>query len=104
MEMKYVFIGVVLILYTIVVYLFSRLGKTREIGPRRLFLISFFLTPIMGLAFLLSSNERKMFTYHEQNYKCDKCGYTFSEPYDFCPFCEKEGRKHKLKPVNKIMT
>ena len=104
MEERHVFIGVVLILYTIVVYWFSRFGKNREIGPRRLFLISFFLTPIMGLAFYFSSNERKLNTYTEENYKCDKCGYTFSENYDYCPFCEKEGRRYKLKPVNKLMT
>ena len=102
--MKHVFLGVVIILYTIVVYLFSRLGKNREIGPRRLFLISFFLTPVMGLAFYFSSQERKMYTYTEKNYKCEKCGYTFSEYYDFCPFCEKEGHRHKLKPVSKLMT
>jgi hypothetical protein len=104
MEEKHVLLGVILILYTIIVYWFSRFGKNREIGPRRLFLISFFLTPIMGLAFYFSSNERKLNPYTEQNYKCDNCGYTFAEEYDYCPFCEKEGRKHKLKPVNKLMT
>lgn len=104
MEQKHVIVLIALVLYTIVVYLFSRLGKTREIGSRRLFIISFFLTPIMGLAFYLSSAERKLNTYTEENYKCERCGYAFSEHYHNCPFCEKEGYKQRLKPVNKLMT
>jgi len=95
---------IALVLYTLVVYLFSRLGKTREIGQRRLFIISFFLTPIMGLAFYLSSIERKLNTYTEESYKCKRCGYVFSEDYHHCPFCEKDEQKVKLIRVNKLMT
>jgi hypothetical protein len=104
MESKYIFLIIALILYTVVVYLFSRLGKTREIGPRRLFLLSFFLTPIMGLAFYLSSQHRKITPYHEPSYKCDRCGYVFSELEPQCPFCLKEGHHEVLNPVTKIMT
>lgn len=104
MEEKHVFLLIAVILYIIVVYLFSRLGKNREIGTRRLFLVSLFLTPVLGLAFLVSSHERKMNPYTEVTYKCDKCRYVFSEPFEYCPFCEKEGYKQKLKPVNKFMT
>ena len=104
MEQKHVILIIALVLYTIIVYLFSRLGKTREIGSRRLFVISFFLTPIMGLAFYLSSVERKLNTYTEASYKCERCGYVFSEKYRYCPFCEKDEIKVKLVRVDKIMT
>lgn len=104
MEEKHVVLIVVLVLYTLIVYLFSRLGKSKEIGARRLFVISFFLTPIMGLAFYLSSSKRKLNTYTEASYKCSHCGYVFSEKYNHCPFCEKEDRKIKLVRVNKLMT
>ncbi len=104
MEQKHVIVLIALVLYTLVVYLFSRLGKTREIGQRRLFIISFFLTPIMGLAFYLSSIERKLNTYTEESYKCKRCGYVFSEDYHHCPFCEKDEQKVKLIRVNKLMT
>jgi|WetSurMetagenome_2_1015567.scaffolds.fasta_scaffold138766_2 hypothetical protein len=104
MESKYVFLIVAIILYTVVVYLFSRLGKGREIGPRRLFWLSLFLTPIMGLAFYLSSQHRKIIPYNEPSYKCDRCGYVFSELQAECPFCEKEGHHEKLNLVSKIMT
>lgn len=104
MEEKHIFLIVAVVFYIIVVYLFSRLGRNREIGTRMLFLVSLFLTPILGLAFLLSSQERKMNPYTEVTYKCENCKYVFSEPLEYCPFCEKEGYKHKLKPVNKFMT
>jgi uncharacterized paraquat-inducible protein A len=104
MEEKYIFLTVAIILYTIVVYLFSRLGHKREIGFSRLFLISFFLTPLMGLAFYLSSQELKINLYTELSYKCSRCGYVFSEDYGHCPFCKKEGHLERLTEVNKLMT
>lgn len=80
------------------------MGKQREIGQRRLFWVSLFLTPILGLGFLLASQERKMKIYKEESYKCERCGYIFSDAHTYCPLCEEEGIKRELKPVNKIMT
>lgn len=99
-----VFIGLILAGYVIIAFLFSLLGNLREIGRRRLFLISLFLTPLIGLAFLLSSQERKINAYTERSYKCERCGYIFAENYPCCPFCEKEGHHEELKPVLKFMT
>ncbi|MBC8487212.1 MAG: hypothetical protein H8D45_14380 [Bacteroidetes bacterium] len=104
MEEKHYFLICAIILYVVVVYLFSRLGKSREIGPRRLFWLSLFLTPIIGIAFYLSSQELKMIHYTERKFKCERCGYVFSEDYPNCPFCEKEGVNQELKPVDQIMT
>jgi len=104
MEEKHVILIIAVVLYTLVVYMFSRLGKTKEIGQKRLFILSFFLTPVMGLAFYLSSSHRKMNTYHEASYKCEECGYVFSEHYDNCPFCEKDEKQIKLVKVKKLMT
>jgi hypothetical protein len=104
MEEKHVILIGALVLYTLIVFLFARLGRRREIGFRRLFLISFFLTPIMGLAFYLSSAERKLNTYTEESFKCERCGYVFYEEQDHCPFCEKENQHVKLVRVNKLMT
>ncbi len=104
METKYIFLIIAFILYTLAVYLFSRLGKSREIGMFKLFLISFFLTPILGLAFYLSSSERKINFYKQASYQCDNCGYVFMDAHKYCPNCAKEGIQIKLRPVSKIMT
>ncbi|MEZ5082927.1 MAG: hypothetical protein R2750_05705 [Bacteroidales bacterium] len=104
METREILLVSIVIMYIVVAYLFSRLGKFREIGTQRLFLISLFLTPVIGLAFFLSSSHIKMKPYTEQRFKCDECGYVFSEDHEFCPFCEKEGKKMELHPVNMFMT
>jgi len=104
METKHIILTALILIYIVVVYLFSMLGNRREIGMRRLFWISLFLTPAIGLAFLLSSQHRKLNLYKEQRYKCEDCGYVFSEDHEFCPFCEKEGKKNPLKPVSMYMT
>lgn len=104
METKHFVLIALILAYLVVVYLFSLLGAKRDIGKRRLFWISLFLTPVIGLAFLLSSQHRKITMYKEQRYKCDVCGYVFSEHHDYCPFCEKEGHQYELKPVNMVMT
>lgn len=104
METKYIILITAVLTYLIVVYLFSLLGDKREIGRKRLFWVSLFMTPVIGLAFLLSSQHRKLTLYKEERFKCDECGYVFSEYHDHCPICEKEGHKHELKPVNMYMT
>lgn len=104
MEDRHYFLIGAFIVYVIIVFYFSKLGSKREIGRRRLFIISFFLTPILGLAFYLSSQHRKMNIYTEKRYKCENCGYVFSEPHKYCPFCEKEGHQYPLKKVTKYMT
>ncbi|MBL7105253.1 MAG: hypothetical protein ISS18_13065 [Bacteroidales bacterium] len=45
-----------------------------------------------------------MIHYTERKFKCERCGYVFSEDYPNCPFCEKEGVNQELKPVDQIMT
>jgi len=97
-------IALITIGYILFVYFFSYFGDIKEIGRRRLFWISLFFTPLLGLAFLLSSQEKKIIPYTESNYKCERCGYMFTESYIFCPFCEKEGHQVELKKVNKFMT
>ena len=104
MEVKHYILLAIIIVYIAFVYFFSRIGNRREIGSRRLFWISLFLTPILGLAFFISSQHRKMVMYTEKRYKCEECGYVFSEDHEICPFCEKEGKKNELKQVNMFMT
>ncbi len=104
METKYIILIIAIVLYTLAVYLFSKLGKSREIGSFKLFLLSFFLTPVLGLAFYLSSTERKINLYKQESYQCDNCGYVFMDSHKYCPNCEKEGLKIQLRSVSKIMS
>lgn len=104
MEEKHLLLLGLILAYILVVYLFSRIGDKREIGKRRLFWISLFLTPVLGFAFFISSQHKKLVMYTEKRYKCEECGYVFSENRDACPFCEKEGKQIQLKEVDMFMT
>ncbi|MCB0805745.1 MAG: hypothetical protein KDC05_08085 [Bacteroidales bacterium] len=104
MEEKYIWLLLIVAGYILFVYFFSRIGNKREIGSRRLFWLSLFLTPLLGFAFFISSHHRKMIPYTEERFKCEDCGYVFSEEHDYCPFCEKEGRLNALKQVDMFMT
>lgn len=98
------FLIILVVFYILLCYFFSLIGKKREIGKRRLFIISLFFTPVIGLAFFFGSQELKMNHYIEKKYKCERCKYVFSDYHDNCPFCEKEGVKHELSPVDQFMT
>lgn len=104
MEDKYLLLALYVSIYVALAFFFSRLGKYKEIGTRRLFVISLLLTPLIGIAFLISSQHRKINMYTEQRFKCERCGYVFSEEHACCPFCEKEGHKEELKSVSMFMT
>jgi hypothetical protein len=104
MEEKHFLLLFIVILYLVLVYLFSAIGNKREIGRQRLFWLSLFLTPLLGLAFFLSSQHRKINLRMEERFKCEECGYVFSEHHDCCPICKKEGKECELKPVNMFMT
>lgn len=104
METKHFVLTGIVIVYVIIVYYFSRLGKRREIGTISLFWISLFLTPLMGMAFFFMSQHKKINLYTEERYKCDHCKYVFSEEHEFCPMCEKEGRHEELKVIDMFMT
>ena len=104
MEKKHLLLIGLIIIYIIIVYLFSLIGDKREIGKRRLFWISLFLTPVLGFAFFISSHHKKLVLYREKRYKCEECGYVFSEDRECCPICEKEGKNNPLKEVEMFMT
>ncbi len=104
MEEKHLLLAGIILAYLLVVYLFSRIGDRREIGKRRLFWISLFLTPVLGFAFFISSQHKKLVLYTETRYKCEECGYVFTEDLQSCPFCEKEGKINALKEVDMFMT
>jgi hypothetical protein len=104
MEEKHFLLLSFVFVYVVICYFFSIIGRKREIGRWRLFWLSIFFTPILGLGFFLTSQHPKIKFYHEDRFKCNECGYVFSEQHDCCPFCEKEGKHCELKPVSMFMT
>lgn len=95
-------IALAAIIYIFLVLLITYKGRKKQIGQVLLFLITFFLTPIVGIIIILEGKNK--FHYHVTQYKCRKCGYHFSEKHKECPHCANDGHHVKLIPVDKIMT
>ncbi len=77
-------------------------GGKRKIGYVRSFIFSFFLTPLVGFAFVYNSDKKIL--YKVTYYKCSRCEFEFTEYHEKCPICAKEGFEIELKEVTKEMT
>ncbi len=77
-------------------------GSKRRIGWFKSLLASVFLTPLIG--YLIVNNSHKNISYYETHYHCSRCGFDFTEKYDYCPLCEQDSHLIKLKKVKKEMT
>jgi hypothetical protein len=83
-----------IILYIVLAVGVAFLGQNRKIGLAQSFVLSIFLTPIIGLAFVAHSDKK--ITYFEYQYHCPRCGYNFTEELELCPYCSKNGKEVKL--------
>jgi len=90
------------LLYIALSILIASKSKNSNLSSSKLFLISFFFTPVVGAILLIT--YRKKFIYHVYQYRCSRCNYYFTEIHSICPQCDKEGRNINLKKVKKIMT
>ena len=90
------------LLYIALSIVIASRAKNSHLGFAQLFLISFFLTPITGVTFLITTKKR--FYYYVYQYRCPRCNYYFTEKHFNCPQCKEEGYKVSLKKVKKIMT
>jgi hypothetical protein len=90
------------LLYIALSIVIASKAKNSHLSFTQLFLVSFFLTPVTGITFLIKTKKR--FYYHVYQYRCPKCNYYFTEKHTNCAHCEEEGYKVYLKKVKKIMT
>lgn len=85
-----------IVTYLILALVIAYIGKYRTIGFVNGFVFSVLLTPIAGL--LIVMNSPKLILYHIVQHNCPECGYSYNEPHDFCPMCQKDGKYVVLKP------
>ncbi len=92
------FIGIYLFATLILTYLSYKKG----INWILTLIISLIFTPVAGYIRYQSVKPVKVFK--EARYKCRRCNYYFTEPKEYCPYCEKEGHKIPLRKVYVDMT
>lgn len=80
--------GLIIIVFWIgISWAIGKLGEKRNIGFWGAFLLSFLLSPLIGLIFTFLSDEVTLTT---RKYRCKFCDFTSSVNSDFCPACGKD--------------
>lgn len=102
MGIEYYWVLLILVLLIAGIVLNGFLGQHKQIGIRKALLISVFFTPFIG-ALVVYHSPRKI-TYSMSFYRCNRCGFEFTEPQEYCPICLKDGEKIHLKRIVKQMT
>ena len=85
-------------LYVTAVMILVKIGSLRSCGALKAFLISFFLTPVAGVFYTLSSPSKSILkTVH---YRCRHCGLEYTSSHRYCHICAKEGHKYRLHKIS----
>ncbi len=84
-------------MYYIFVIIFTYISYYRDIGVVKGFLYNLFLTPVIGGIIVLSSYKTDDPIHIVTVYKCHGCHFEFTQYEEFCPICNKEGKKIRLK-------
>ncbi len=93
---------IIITVYIIAAFYFSRQAMYYEISGFKVFLLSILLTPLVGAIVLY--NSRRKILYKVKQYKCPTCNFSFTEFHEQCPHCAKEGKKVRLQEKLRDMT
>lgn len=83
-----------ILVYLIFVFIVSTFASRRKIGRLKVFFISLFFTPLVGLVFYKLSQPSYVLNF--TRFRCPKCVVDFTEPHNDCPLCRKKGQFTRL--------
>ncbi len=90
--------GMAFTAYLFIALLLAGAGSRRACGARKAFMVSFLLTPVAGLFYVLRSPQRSVLkTVH---YRCNHCGLEYTSSHRYCRICAKEGHKYRLHRIS----
>ncbi len=79
--------------YLIVTFLLTVIGIEKQSEGLKIFIISFLLTPLAGLIFML--RQRRVAS-RISYYYCNECDYIFPVKMSHCPICAEQHKKIRL--------
>lgn len=83
----------IVVIYLIVTFIFTAIGIDKQSDVLRIFTISLFLTPLIGMFFIIRHKKRSSkITY----YYCSECDYIFPVKMSNCPICAENNKRIKL--------
>ena len=92
------FIIIVSVAYLVLLLTVAKVGTYKTCGGMRAFLISLFLTPVIGIIFVFLSPGKS--TLKIVHYRCNNCGLEYTTKHKHCPSCIKEGEKYRLERIS----
>jgi hypothetical protein len=91
-------IGMAALGYLFLSLTIARLGSQRKCGAVKGFLVSFFLTPIPGVLYVMKSPRKSVMKI--VHYRCKHCGLEYTSAHRYCHHCAKEGHKYHLHRIS----
>ncbi|MCB0806177.1 MAG: hypothetical protein KDC05_10295 [Bacteroidales bacterium] len=100
---KYDYLNTEVLLVTGIIYVFlalsiAKLGTYKTCGGWRAFVVSFILTPIVGIIYVSLCPVKSILKII--HYRCNHCGLEYTTEHKYCPSCLKEGNKYKLQRIS----
>lgn len=91
-------IGIAAAIYIFLVITIAKLGTYKTCGGFRAFMVSMFLTPIIGIIYVALSPIKSVLKI--VHFRCHHCGLEYTTNHKYCPSCLKEGEKHHLQRIS----
>jgi len=79
--------------YLVITFVLTVIGIERHSEGLKIFLLSFFLTPIFGLLLLIKERHKAVKIHF---YYCEECRYVYPVRLKYCPVCREKEKKVKL--------
>ena len=89
-------IQIVIVVYLLLVFLATFALEKSNKKRLSFFILCLFLTPIAGLLKKLAFGKKANGVHTVVHYRCERCGFEFTEPQEYCDLCAKEGLQIKL--------
>jgi len=83
--------------YVIVTFVLTVMGIEKQTEGLKIFLISFFLTPVVGMVYLYGKRYKSSKIHY---YFCHECDYIYPVKMKDCPICLEKGIKVRLRKYN----
>lgn len=83
----------IIVIYLVITFLLTVIGIEKQSEGFKIFIISFLLTPVAGLFYLMKERRRSS---RINYYYCHECDYIFPVKMSHCPICAEQDKKVKL--------
>jgi len=96
MDIETLIVG--LLVYVFLVITIAKLGTHKSCGGLKALLVSFLLTPVLGIIYVSFSPIKN--TLKITHYRCRHCGLEYTTSHKYCPSCLKDEEKHRLEKIS----